>query len=167
MNEIGDVCPNPNKVWEAEIETALSAPVCAPDITSLTGSVSLPSLIKLAWTLAPELLIASLIPSKVLLLSSMVTSVTVVPTVMEIVPLPISLDVSENPDERSLVSRARLLTTKENVPDVAALVVVRLATSLLSVELLFEKTPVVVRKRDSVLRVLTTLLKFCRRSLRS
>ena len=74
---------------------------------------------------------------------------------------------SAYPDERSLVSRARLLTTKENVPDVAALVVVRLATSLVSVELLFEKTPVVVRNRDSVLRVLTTLLKLCRRSLRS
>ena len=164
---MGDTCPNPNKVFEADIETTLSAPVWFPDITSLTGLVALPSLIKFAWTLAPELLIASLIPSKVLLLLSMVSFVTVVPTVMERVPVPTSLDVSANPDERSLVSRARLLTTKEKVPDVAELVVVRLATSLLSVELLFEKTPVVVRKRVSVLRVLTILLKFCKRSFRS
>ena len=110
---------------------------------------------------------ASRIPSRVLLLLFMVIPVTVVPTVMEMVPLPRVLDVSANPDESSFVSRARLLTTKENIPDVAELVVARLATWLLSVELLFAKTPVVVIKRASVLRVLTTLLKFCRRSLRS
>ena len=86
VNEIGDTCPNPNKVLKAEIETALSAPVCVPEITSLTGLVALPSLIKLARALAPELLIASLIPSKVLLPLSMVIFVMVDPTVIEIVP---------------------------------------------------------------------------------
>ena len=49
----------------------------------------------------------------------------------------------------------------------AELEVVRVATLFVSVALLFESSPEVERKRDSVFRVLTTLLKFLRRSLRS
>ena len=99
--------------------------------------------------------------------SSIVIFVIVVPTVIDTTPCVRAPDVEAKPDDRTFDSRARLLTSSEKVPDVARLEVVKVATLFVSVALLFENSPEVERKRDSVFRVLTILLKFLRRSLRS
>ena len=69
------------------------------------------------------------------------------------------LVIEEKPSEISFVSRARSFTTRENVPDAAWLLVLKLTTAFESVALLLKKSPLVDKKRDSVLRVLTMPLK--------
>ncbi len=66
-----------------------------------------------------------------------------------------------------LVSRASWFTVRENVPEVAWLVVSIPTTSLLSEALLLENSPWVSIKREEVLRVVRTLLKVFNRDLRS
>ena len=69
------------------------------------------------------------------------------------------LEVEAEPSETSFVSRARLLTVKEKVPEVAWLLVLKLATEFVSVALLLKKLLLVDKNFDSVFRVVTTLLK--------
>ena len=139
--------------------TLLSDPVWVPDKTRRRGLVELPSLRKVAFTFSPELLIASLSPATVSFEESIVMVAEVPPATITIVPWVTAPLVDEKPSETSFVSRARLLTVKEKVPEVAWLLVLKLATEFVSVALLLKKLLSVDKNFDSVFRVVTTLLK--------
>ena len=81
------------------------------------------------------------------------------PATITIVPWVTAPLVDEKPSETSFVSRARLLTVKEKVPEVAWLLVLKLTTEFVSMALLLKKLLLVDKNFDSVFRVVTTLLK--------
>ena len=149
------------------ILTLLSAPVCVPDMTRRTGLVELPSLRKVAFTSSPELLIASLSPSAVSFVESIVMVAEVVPTIITMSPWVTAPLVDAKPAETIFVSRARLLTVKEKVPDEAWLLVLKLTTEFVSVALVLAKLLLVAKNSASVLKVVSMLLKVWSRPLRS
>ena len=107
-------------------------------MTRRTGLVELPSLRKVAFTSSPELLIASLSPSAVSFVESIVMVAEVVPTIITMSPWVTAPLVDAKPAETIFVSRARLLTVKEKVPEVAWLLVLKLTTEFVSRALLLE-----------------------------
>ena len=139
------------------ILTLLSTPVCVPDMTRRTGLVELPSLRKVAFTSSPELLIASLSPSAVSFVESIVMVAEVAPTIITMSPWVTAPLVDAKPPETIFVSRARLSIVKEKVPDEAWLLVVKLTTEFVSVALVLAKLLLVAKNFASVLKVVTML----------
>ena len=133
------VVPAPKRKPVMPMVSLLTIPDLVPETTKRTGLLLLPSFIKLALTSSPELLIARRKPSTVLLELSIVMVTVLSPTPISNVPFGMVLEVEAKPSETSFVSRARLLTVKEKVPEVARLLVLKLTTEFVSRALLLEK----------------------------